>query len=77
MGGDARLEAYARLIVGVGLNLQPGQDVAINSLVEHAPLVRAIARAAYAAGARYVDASYGDYYVKRAQIELAPEDALD
>jgi aminopeptidase len=77
MGEDARLEAYARLIVGVGLNLQPGQDVAINSLVEHAPLVRAIARAAYEAGARYVDSSYADYYVKRAQIELAPEDALD
>jgi len=77
VGEDARLEAYARLIVGVGLNLQPGQDVAINSLVEHAPLVRAIARVAYEAGAHYVDASYGDFYVKRAQIELAPEDALD
>ena len=77
MAEDARLEAYARLIVGVGLNLQPGQDVAINSLVEHAPLVRAIARVAYEAGARYVDAFYGDFYVKRAQIELAPEDALD
>jgi aminopeptidase len=77
VGDDARLEAYARLIVGVGLNLQPGQDVAINSLVEHAPLVRAVARAAYEAGARYVDASYGDFYVRRAQIELAPEDALD
>src|SRR5438552_960148 len=77
MGEDRRLEAYARLIVGVGLNLQPGQDVAINGLVEHVPLVRAVAQAAYEAGARYVDASYVDYYVKRAQIELAPEDALD
>jgi aminopeptidase len=77
VGEDGRLDAYARLIVGVGLDLQPGQDVAINGLVEHVPLVRAIARAAYEAGARYVDASYADYYVKRAQIELAPEDALD
>jgi aminopeptidase len=74
---DGRLEEYARLIVGVGLNLQPGQEVAINALVEHAPLVRAVAQAAYEAGARYVDASYADYHVKRAQIELAPEEALD
>jgi aminopeptidase len=77
VGEDGRLEAYARLIVRVGLNLRPGQDVAINGLVEHAPLVREVARAAYAAGARYVDATYADYHVKAAQIELAPEEALD
>ena len=78
MGEDAaRLDAYARLIVRVGINLQQGQDVAINALVEHAPLVRAVARAAYEAGARYVDASFSDYHVKAAQIELAPDDALN
>ena len=77
MGEDGRLEAYARLIVGVGLNLQPGQDVAINALVEHVTLVRAVARAAYEAGARYVDAVYSDHHVKRAQIELAAEETLD
>jgi aminopeptidase len=79
VGGDAagRLDAYARLIVRVGINLQPGQNVAVNALVEHAPLVRAVARAAYEAGARYVDASFSDYHVKAAQIELAPDDALD
>ncbi|HEX6699331.1 MAG TPA: aminopeptidase [Gaiellaceae bacterium] len=77
MSGDERLDAYARLIVRVGLNLDAGQDVAINGLVEHAPLVRAVARAAYEVGARYVDASYVDYHVKRAQIELGPEDSLD
>src|SRR5437588_6030237 len=77
MGADERLEAYARLIVRVGLNLQAGQDVGIDALVEHAPLVRALARAAYEAGARYVDASYADYRVKRALIELGPEESLD
>ena len=77
MGEDARLDAYARLIVRVGINLEDGQDVSINGLVEHAPLVRALARAAYEAGARYVDASYADYRVKRALIELGPEESLD
>jgi aminopeptidase len=77
VGEDERLRAYARLIVRVGLNLQPGQEVAINALLEHAPLVRAVARAAYEAGAPYVDAFYADYHVRRAQIELAPEASLD
>ena len=45
-----RLAAYARLAVQVGVNLQPGQRLAINALVEHAPLVRAVAREAYEAG---------------------------
>jgi len=30
VGGEERLEAYSELIVGVGLNLQPGQDVQIS-----------------------------------------------
>jgi aminopeptidase len=75
--GDGRLEAYARLIVGVGLNLERGQDVAITAHVEHAPLVRALARAAYEAGARYVDVLYQDFHVKKAMIELAPDEALE
>ncbi len=61
----------------VGVNLQLGQDVELNGLVEHAPLVRAITAAAYEAGARYVDVRYGDQHVKRALIERGPDDALD
>ena len=52
---DARLRAYARLAVEIGINLQPGQRLAINALVEHHPFVRAVAEAAYEAGASYVD----------------------
>ena len=66
-----RLESYARLAVQVGLNLQPGQILGINALIEHAPFARAIAREAYAAGARYVDVLYTDQHVRRAHIELA------
>jgi aminopeptidase len=74
---DGRLEAYARLIVRVGLNLEAGQDVAITAHVEHAPLVRALARASYEAGAHYVDVLYQDFYVKKAMIELASDEALE
>ena len=75
--GEGRLEAYARLIVGVGLNLQRGQDVAITALVDHAPLVRALTRAAYEAGARYVDVLYQDFHVKKAMVELGSDEALE
>ncbi len=60
----------------VGCNLQRGQTLAVNALVEHAPLVRAVAEEAYAAGARYVDAFYTDQHVRRSHIEFAPDDAL-
>ncbi|HEY6016272.1 MAG TPA: aminopeptidase [Gaiellaceae bacterium] len=73
---EDRLADYARLAVRVGANVQPGQLVAVNALVEHAPLARAVARAAYAAGARYVDVQYRDDHVRRAMIESAPEATL-
>jgi aminopeptidase len=73
---DQRLARYAQLAVQVGLNLQPGQTLGINALIEHAPLARAIAREAYAAGARYVDVLYSDQHVRRAHIEQADENQL-
>ena len=48
----SRLEAYAELTVGVGVNVERGQDVLIDCRVEHAEFARAVTRAAYAAGAR-------------------------
>ena len=71
------LEAYARLAVEVGANVGPGQYVEVNAFVEHAPLVRAVARAAYEAGARYVDVVYEDEYVRKTMIEQGSEDVLD
>jgi aminopeptidase len=73
---DARLEAYAELAVRVGANVQHGQTVFLVTQVEHAPLARALTRAAYAAGARYVDVHYRDFHVRRAMIELGPDEAL-
>ena len=72
-----RLTEYARLAVHVGLNLQPGQVLGINALLEHAPLVRAVASEAYASGAKYVDVLYTDQRVRRAHIQAADDDALD
>ena len=71
-----RLDRYATLITRVGANVQPGQSVFVTALVEHAPLVRALARAGYEAGAKRVDVRYVDNHVRRAQIELADDDVL-
>jgi aminopeptidase len=76
MDGNGRLERYAELAIRSWVNLAPGQELAIAAYPEHAPMVRALARAAYTAGAKYVDASYWDDHVRRAMIELAPDDTL-
>ncbi len=73
MDFDDALERYAELTVKVGLNLQPGQTLAVGCMLEHAPFARAVAAAAYAAGARYVDVLYSDQAVHRAQVEHAPD----
>ena len=73
---DDRLERYAELAVRVGANLQQGQTLFVSGMTAHAPLLRAMARAGYAAGARYVDVQYVDQHVRRAMIELGPDEAL-
>ena len=73
---EARLSAYADLIVRVGANVQPGQTVLVGGLIEHAPLVRAIAEAAYGAGARYVDVAYLDMHVRKSFITHVDDDVL-
>jgi aminopeptidase len=73
---DERLERYAELAVRVGANLQPGQEVFVHGLVEHVDLIRALTRQSYRAGASYVNVDYADQHVKRAMIELGPDEAL-
>jgi aminopeptidase len=76
MSDQERLERYARLVLTVGNNFQPGQDLFVSCLVEHAPLARAIVREAYRGGARWVEVQYDDQHVQRALVEFAAEEAL-
>ncbi len=74
---EGKLEKYADLAVRVGANVQQGQTLfLLVSALEHAPLARALARAGYRAGAKYVDVRYVDQHVRRAMIELGPDEAL-
>jgi len=71
-----RVDRYAELAVRVGANVQPGQLVDVLARVEHAEVARAVARAAYRAGARYVDVLYSDQHLRRSLIEHAADDVL-
>jgi aminopeptidase len=73
---DERLERYAELVVGLGANVQPGQEVFVIPDVAHKDLGRALCRAAYKAGASYVHVLYQDGHVRKAMIELGPDAAL-
>jgi aminopeptidase len=73
---DDRLERYAELVVRVGANVQPGQEVFLYAAVEHHDLARALTRQAYGAGASYVHIVYRDGHARKALIELGSDEAL-
>ena len=58
--------------------MPPAQDVVVLAMdVQQAPIARAIAESAYAAGARYVTVLYWDQHAKRARLRHAPADSLE
>ena len=73
---EAVLDRLADLVVGFGANVRPGQILAITSEPGKERVTRAIAAAAYRAGARFVDVWYFDMHVKRARLQHAREEDL-
>jgi aminopeptidase len=77
------LQKYAELVVRVGLNLRAGQRLLINNLTTRgvplhvAPLAREVAKAAYKAGAHYVDVLWGDEDLLKIRVQSAPRDSFD
>jgi aminopeptidase len=77
------LRKYAEAIVRVGLNLREGQRLVItNATARGVPpparsLVHEVTKAAYAAGARYVEAIWGDEEMLRLRLQHAPADSFD
>lgn len=72
-----RTRGLARLAVEIGANVAPGQDVVVLAWdIEHAPLAREIAEAAYRVGAHYVSVLYWDQHVKRSRLQHADLDSL-
>jgi aminopeptidase len=71
---QTNLEKYAELAVKVGVNVQPGQTLVVNTTLEGAELVRLIVRKAYELGAYNVIVNYHDDVVNRTKYELAPDE---
>lgn len=77
------LRNYAEAIVRVGLNIREGQRLIItNATARGVPpagrgLVHAVTKAAYAAGARFVDVIWGDEEMLRMRLQNAPVDSFD
>lgn len=68
---------YAEVIVKIGLNLQPGQQLLIEGApLVAAPLVRLVVESAYKAGARYVDVMWSDPQVDLIRYRYAPRDSF-
>jgi aminopeptidase len=73
---DAYTTALADLAVRLGANVQPGQIVALASEPGKETMTRAVAGAAYAAGAKFVDLTVFDVYLKRARALNADRETL-
>jgi len=77
------LKKYAEAIVKVGLNLRAGQRLIItNSGARGVPpagraLVHEVTKAAYAAGARYVEVIWGDEEMLRIRLQHAPANSFE
>jgi len=80
---QALLKKYAEAIVKVGLNLREGQRLIItNATARGVPpagraLVYEVTKAAYAAGAKYVEVIWGDEEMLRIRLQNAPADSFD
>ena len=71
------VDRLAELAVRFGANVQPGQVVGVNCEPGKEYMTRALANAAYKAGAKFVDVAWFDPWVKRARIEHAADDTLE
>lgn len=66
---EPAIARYARLLVGTGVNVKPGQEVVVQAPVETAPFARQLVAAAYEAGAGHVTMLWCDDAVTRLAYE--------
>lgn len=77
MNLQENLRKYAGLIIKVGLNIQPGDNLIIRLDENGLPLAREIASQAYALGAHNIHLAFLDDQINLARYTLAPDAAFD
>jgi aminopeptidase len=71
-----QIERFADLVVRAGVNIQPGQGVRLSSDTAHLEIARAVAEAAYRAGAAWVEPVWSDGPMRRSAIDHLSVDQL-
>jgi len=71
------LKKYAELVIHTGVNVQRNQPVVITAPIETAYFVRALAEAAYGAGAKDVHVNWLDDKLSRIRYLQAPDEVFD
>lgn len=74
---DKLLEKYAELVVKVGVNIQPGQVLIVQSPLETVQFTRLVVAKAYEAGAKYVQVEWDDEMISRIRYEKAPDNSFE
>ena len=74
---ETNLQKYAELVIKVGVNIQPEQELVLRIPIEAAPLARQLAIEAYKAGAKYVNVFYGDDEQTLIRFKYAPRDSFE
>ena len=74
---EEKLQKYAELIVKVGVNVQPGQEVVLYINVDQQPLAHLIVKEAYKAGAGKVMIKWSDTFAQRKFLEHASDEFLE
>ncbi|HAE92152.1 MAG TPA: aminopeptidase [Tissierella sp.] len=74
---ETMLNEYAKLCVKVGINIQSGQPLVINSPIEGAYFVRLLAKNAYELGASEVHVNWNDEVLTKLKFENAPMEVFE
>ena len=74
---NKELEQYAHLLIRLGVNLQPGQSLAIRTEPIHRDFALLVAEAAYDVGAKFVAIEYSDMRLQSVRIRKSAEESLD
>ncbi len=76
MDFQEKLAQFAELAVRVGINVQKGQYVLINTSTDTVEFTRMVVKKAYEAGAGRVDVQFSDQVISRAFFEMAPDESF-
>lgn len=74
---EEKLQAYAELTVKIGVNIQPGQYLLVNTSVDALDFVRLVVKEAYKAGAGRVHVNFSDEEMDRTYFDHASDEEFN